>query len=271
MAGAESCFVEAGGLRTHYYAAGRGGPVILLHGGGAGADSWGNWRDCVPELARRHTVYAVDMLGFGWSAQPDPSGFAYTQQARVDHIIAVLDALRLRAAAIIGNSMGGLTAMGVAVDRPDLVNRLVLMGSAGVRAPISDSLKSILDYDFTVAGMERIVRGLTHSDFVPDPALIEYRHRLSVRPETKAAYAATMQWQRDQGGLFYEESYMRRIEQKVLVINGKDDQVVPLSSGFRLVELIEPAWGYFIPRCGHWAMIERPADFLRATLAFLDA
>lgn len=269
LPGAESRFVECGGLRTHYYAAGSGSPVVLLHGGGAGADGWGNWRVTLPEFARHHQVLAVDMVGFGFTAQPDLGAYVYSQQSRVDHIIALLEALDLRAAAIVGNSMGGFTAMGVAVERPDLVGRLVLMGSAGIRAPISDSLKSILNYDFTVPGMERIVRALTNPDFVPEPALIEYRHRLSIRPETKAAYSAIMQWQRDQGGFFYEEDYIRRIRQKTLVVNGKNDQVVPLSSGFRLVELIENAWGYFLPRCGHWAMMERPADFTRTTLGFL--
>lgn len=267
--GADSRFVEAAGLRTHYYTAGSGSPVVLLHGGGAGADSRGNWRTAIPEFARAHRVFAVDMPGFGFTAQPDPSGYLYSQQARVAHLVGLLEALDLRGAAIVGNSMGGFTAMGAAVERPDLVARLVLMGSAGIRAPISDSLKSILNYDFTVPGMERIVRALTHPDFVPDPDLIAYRHRLSSRPETKAAYAAIMQWQREQGGFFYEEDYIRRIGQKTLVVNGRDDKVVPLSSGFRLVELIENAWGYFIPRCGHWAMMERPADFLRATLGFL--
>ncbi len=267
--GAVSCHVRAGAIDTHFYVAGSGTPLILLHGGGAGADSWGNWRECLPELARSHQVYAVDMVGFGFTGQPDPVGYVYSQQSRVDHIIGLLDALNLRKTAIIGNSMGGFTAMGVAVERPDLVDKLVLMGSAGIRAPISDSLKSILNYDFTVPGMERIVRALTHPDFVPDQAVIEYRHRLSSRPETRAAYGAIMQWQRDQGGFFYPEEYIQRIKQRTLVVNGKDDKVVPLSSGFRLLELIENASGHFIPRCGHWAMIERPVEFLRATLGFL--
>ena len=271
LAGAESRLVTAAGLSTHSYVAGNGTPLILLHGGGAGADSYGNWRGCLAEFARSHQVYAVDMVGFGFTDQPDPAGYEYSQSARVDHIIALLEALSLRKVAIIGNSMGGFTAMGVAIERPDLVDRLVLMGSAGIRAPVSEELKSILNYDYTMAGMERIARGLTHPDFVPDQALIEYRHKLSVRPRSKAAYAAVMQWQRDQGGFFYPEEYIRRISQRTLVVNGKDDKVVPLSSGFRLVELIDNAWGYFIPRCGHWAMIERQADFLHATLGFLDA
>ena len=103
--GAESRRVRAGGLDTHCYVMGSGTPLILLHGGGAGADSYGNWRGCLPEFARGHQVYAVDMAGFGFTDQPDPAGYEYSQPARVDHIIALLEALKLRQVAIIGNSM----------------------------------------------------------------------------------------------------------------------------------------------------------------------
>ena len=80
--------------------------------------------------------------------------------------------------------------MGVAVERPDLVDKLVLMGSAGVRAPITDELKAIMNYDYTTDGMVRIIRGLTNPDFVFDDELVNYRHGLSIREDTKQAYNA---------------------------------------------------------------------------------
>src|SRR3546814_3136576 len=67
------------------------------------------------------------MLGFGDTAKPN-GDFVYSQRARTNHLIAALDALDLGPAVLVGNSMGGATAIGVAVDRPDLVRRLVLMG-----------------------------------------------------------------------------------------------------------------------------------------------
>ena len=267
--GAVSRYVEVNGITTHYYEAGAGKPLILLHGGGAGADSFGNWRGCLAAFAEHFHVYAVDMVGFGFTGKPAPEDYPYTQQARNEHIIAVIETLGLMPVSLIGNSMGGCTSMGVAVERPDLVNRLVLMGSAGVRAPITDELKAIMNYDYTTAGMVRIVRGLTNPDFKFDDELVNYRHGLSIREDTKRAYNAVMGRIREQGGLFYEDDYMARVTHKTLVVNGKLDKVVPLSCAYRLLELIEHSWGYIIPACGHWAMIEKPQEFTAATLSFL--
>ena len=270
IAGAESRYIDVNGINTHYYEAGAGEALILLHGGGAGADSFGNWRGCLARFAEHYYVYAVDMVGFGCTDKPDPEHYSYTQQARNQHIIAVIETLGLDSVNLIGNSMGGSTSMGVAIERPDLVNKLVLMGSAGVRAPITDELKSIMNYDYTTDGMLRIVRGLTNPDFRFDEELVNYRHGLSIQDDTKQAYNAVMGWIREQGGLYYEEDYIARVTQETLVVNGKLDKVVPLSSAYKLLELIENSWGYILPGCGHWAMIEKPVEFTAATLSFLN-
>ena len=267
--GAASSYADVNGINTHYYEAGAGEALILLHGGGAGADSFGNWRGCLGSFAEHFHVYAIDMPGFGFTGKPGPENYPYSQQARNEHIIAVIEALGLASVNLVGNSMGGCTSMGVAVERPDLVNKLVLMGSAGVRAPITDELKAIMNYDYTTDGMVRIVRGLTNPNFRFDDELVNYRHALSIREDARQAYNAVMGWIRDQGGLYHEDEYMARITHKTLVVNGKLDKVVPLSSAYRLLELIENSWGYIIPECGHWAMIEKPEQFAAASLSFL--
>ena len=269
--GSKSGYIDVHGVNTHYYEAGAGEALILLHGGGAGADSFGNWRGCLARFAEHYHVYAVDVIGFGCTDKPDPEHYSYTQQARNQHIIAVIETLGLASVNLIGNSMGGCTSMGVAIERPDLVNKLVLMGSAGVRAPITDELKSIMNYDYTTDGMVRIVRGLTNPEFRFDEELVNYRHGLSIQDDTRQAYNAVMGWIREQGGLYYEEDYIASVTQETLVVNGKLDKVVPLSSAYKLLELINNSWGYIIPGCGHWAMIEKPAQFIAASLSFLGS
>lgn len=268
--GVASHSVDINGVRTHYLEAGSGQPLLLLHGGGAGADSFGNWRGCLPTLARRAHVYAVDLLGFGRSAKPDPATYTYTQSGRVDQIIGFIEALGLREVTLIGNSMGGITSIGVAIERPDLVDRVVLMGSAGVRFAPSPELQSIMNYDFSIEGMRRIVEGLTHPRFAVDQDMVEYRYRLSIEPDTRAAYAAIMGWLGQQGGLFYDEDYIRRLRKRALVMHGKLDKVVPLACSYRLLELIDDSFGYIVPNCGHWAMIEHPRAFTAAVFNFLD-
>ena len=78
----ESRYVDANGIKTHYMEAGAGQPLVLVHGGGAGADSLSNWFRCIPAYAQKFRVIAVDMVGFGKTAKPDPAGFSYTQDAR---------------------------------------------------------------------------------------------------------------------------------------------------------------------------------------------
>lgn len=268
-AGIAECYVDAAGVPTRYLESGSGAPLILIHGGGAGADSYGNWRSVMPILARHHRVIAMDMIGFGRTAKPEGT---YSQDRRIDHLTAFIEALDLGGPAIlIGNSMGGATALGVSVRRPDLVRALVLMGSAGLNVEISKELLPIVNYDFTREGMTRLIRALTNDRFAIDEDLVSYRFALAAEADTRRAYAATMGWIREQGGLYYAEDFIRKVGVPTLVVNGKDDKVVPMASAFRFLELIDDSWGYIIPHCGHWAMIEHPESFAEATLSFIDA
>jgi 2-hydroxy-6-oxo-6-(2'-aminophenyl)hexa-2,4-dienoate hydrolase len=269
--GIDSKTVDAGGLATHYLEAGRGDPLVLIHGGGAGADSISNWRSTIPAFAKHFRVIAYDMVGFGGTAKPDPAGFVYSQAARVKHLRDFLDAMGIGKASFIGNSMGGCTALGLAVESPERVDRLVLMGSAGLTTELHADLMPVIQYDFTREGMVKMIRALTNEDFVPAPELVEYRLRKSLEPDCRAAYGATMKWIKEQGGLFYAPEFIARVRCPTLVVNGKKDKVVPVANAYRFLELIPNSWGYILPHCGHWAMMERPEDFSRACLLFLQA
>jgi 2-hydroxy-6-oxo-6-(2'-aminophenyl)hexa-2,4-dienoate hydrolase len=267
----ESKFVDAGGVRTHYLEAGKGEPLILIHGGGAGADSIGNWRSTIPAFARRFRVIAVDMIGFGGTGKPDPARFEYSQAARVKHLRDFLDAMKIAKASFIGNSMGGCTALGLAVESPERVTRLVLMGSAGLTTELHADLMPVIQYDFTREGMVKLIRALTNEKFVPETELVDYRLKKSLEPDCRAAYGATMKWIKEQGGLFYPPEFIAKVRCPTLVVNGKKDKVVPVANAYKFLELIPNSWGYIVPDCGHWAMMERPDDFSRACLQFLEA
>ena len=79
-----------------------------------------------------------------------------------------------------------------------------------------------------------------------------------------------MGWVKEQKGLHYEHDFIAKMKCPTLVVNGKDDQVVPFSNAVKFLELIDNSWGYVIPHCGHWAMLEYPADFASATTRFLQ-
>lgn len=261
---------DAAGLSTRYLEQGQGKPVVLVHGGGAGADSWGNWRISIPLLAAQgFRVLAVDMVGFGDTAKPDPDGFEYSQDARTRHLVGFLEALDLSDAVLVGNSMGGLTSMGATLAVPDRVDKLVLMGSAGLATEITPALMPILNYDFTPDGMRKLISSLTNQGFEASEEMVQYRWKRSIDDETRKAYSATMGWVKQQGGLKFPEEVIASVKHKTLVIGGKQDLIVPLDKAYRFLELIERSWGYIIPNCGHWAMIEHPEEFAGALTHFI--
>lgn len=266
-----SQFVETLGYRTHYIEAGEGAPLILLHGGGAGADARGNWEKlCLPMLARNRRVIAYDMVGFGNSDAPEPDSFDYGPESRVDQLAAFIETMGLAGTDIIGNSMGGRTSLATAIKRPELLGRIVLMGSAGLDRSMGGALAALTDYDFTYAGMERIVRALTNDRYEPDPAMVQYRLDLSLQPAQAKAFGATMKALKARSGLWIEDAEVASVKHQTLVVNGKNDKVVPLAHGYRYLELLENSTGVILPHCGHWAMIEHPETFAVIVEDFLD-
>jgi 2-hydroxy-6-oxo-6-(2'-aminophenyl)hexa-2,4-dienoate hydrolase len=266
----ESRWADAGGIKTHYIEAGRGDAVVLIHGGGPGADGLGNWYSTIPLLAERNRVIAVDMLGFGKTEKPDAKTFTYSQDARTSHMIAFVEALGLESVSLVGNSMGGITSLGATIRRPDLVKKLVLMGSAGIQSVgIPAALGPLMAYDGTEEAMKKVVRALTHPEFAMDDGMVRYRVEVSNSPGTREALGATMGWVKSQGGLFLDENEIRKVKTPTLVVGGKNDPIVTLDNNVKFLELIEHSWGYFIPRTGHWVMVERPAEFAAVTGRFL--
>jgi pimeloyl-ACP methyl ester carboxylesterase len=214
---------------------------------------------------------AVDRFGFGDTDMPDPATVEYTQRVRTRHMIAFIEALGVGPVDLIGNSMGETTAMGVVLERPDLVRNLVLMGSAVNMTPADmaanrANLAPVLAYNFTRAGMLALIKGLTFS-YDPPPEMVDYRYTRSVRPQAKIANTATMAWV-GQNGLCYTDEQIASIRTRTLIVAGKNDKMVPIHKMYELLDRMTHAWGYFLPDCGHWIMIEYPRQFTDITLRF---
>lgn len=269
MATFDSKYVVANGIRTHYLEAGSGDPLILIHGGGAGADGYSNWHSTIPFYAKQFRVLAIDLLGFGKNEKPDPAKFTYSQEARNDHLTGFIEALGLRGVTLVGNSMGGATSIGATVKRPDLIGKLILMGSAGVTRHLPDAVRALFQFDYTREGMIKLMRILCNDTFPIDEAMVARRMATALEPATRQAYGATLDWVKKQGGLYYERDYMAQIKVPTLIVNGKDDKVVSLDDAMEFLKIIPRSWAYFIPECGHWAMLEHPADFATATTNFI--
>ena len=113
----QSKFVEVGGVRLHYLVAGKGDPVVLLHGF---AETSHMWRPLIAKLADRHTVIAPDLRGFGQSASPE-SG--YTKKAMAKDIRALVESLKFDRVRLVGHDIGLMVAYAYAAQYPDKVDR----------------------------------------------------------------------------------------------------------------------------------------------------
>src|SRR6476619_4512059 len=119
-------------MRLHYHEAGVGNEhtVVLLHGGGPGASSWSNFGRNIAVLAKHFHVIAVDQPGYGQSDK-------HTEHEQYNRysataLLNLFDHLGIERVALVGNSLGGGTAVRFALDNPDRAGRLVLMGPGGL-------------------------------------------------------------------------------------------------------------------------------------------
>ena len=265
-----SRYLDAGGIRTHFIEAGQGETVVLVHGGGPGADGYGNWYDCLPRVAAHFHTGAVDMLGFGRTEKPDPAQFEYSQSARNRHLAAFVDALGVGAVTLVGNSMGGCSSLGVAAEHPDRVRRLVLMGAAGIHNKgQAAAVKALASYDGTPEAMQAVVDALTHPSYQVDPALLQYRVDMSLHSDTVEAQKASMGWVMKHG-LYYEDDFIAQVRTPALVVGGKDDPIVTPEQIYRFLELLDNSWGHVMPHTGHWVMMERPEEFSELCIRFIQ-
>ena len=126
----EGRYVQAGPIRMHYLEYGdRGGEtVVFLHGSGPGNSAWANFhlnKDAFAAAGFR--VLMPDMIGFGYSDKPLDQG-DYTLHLFCDTLMKGLQAMGVDKCSFVGNSLGGGVAIQIALDKPEFVDKLILMG-----------------------------------------------------------------------------------------------------------------------------------------------
>lgn len=261
----ESRFVDAVDGRVHYHSWGDGPAIILIHGGGPGAYGYSNYRKNIEPLSQRNRVIVVDLPGYGQStkrAQPDGLTVSLANAVR-----DVMDHAGIESASLVGNSLGGGTALRFALDTPARVDRLVLMGPAGglpILSPFpTEGLQRMFTYydgeGPTLDRLSRVIDLLVYDRSTITDELIEERFRISTLPETMANPPL-----RNFHAHFKDDLWREGVEKiscPTLIIWGAEDRVVPLDAGFILRKLIPNADLHIFSKCGHWAQWERADEF----------
>ncbi|MEV0084341.1 MULTISPECIES: 4,5:9,10-diseco-3-hydroxy-5,9,17-trioxoandrosta-1(10),2-diene-4-oate hydrolase [Saccharopolyspora] len=268
------------GLTLHYHEAGdpSASTVVMLHGGGPGASSWSNFSRNIGVFAEDFHAIAVDQPGFGRSDKPTEHGQYFTHSATA--LLELLDELGIERAHLLGNSLGGGTAVRFALNHPDRAGRLVLMGPGGLSlnafapdptegvrklsafgAPPGPSKEKLADF----------LRAMVYDQSLITDELVDERYAAASSPESLAAMramgASFMHPDTFEEGMLWREAY--RLRQRVLLIWGREDRVNPLDGALVALKLIPRAQLHVFGRCGHWAQVEKFAEFNRIAKDFL--
>lgn len=261
---------DANGIKTNYLEAGKGDPVVLIHGSGPGVTSYANWRVVLPALAENFRVLAPDMVGFGFTERP--ANIEYGLQTWADQVVGLMDTLELPTAHMVGNSFGGAIALRIATQHPDRVGKLVLMGSMGVPFPITEGLERVWGYEPSFENMRKVLDVFAYSRDLVNDELAEVRYRGSIQPGFQESFAAMFPAPRQRWveAMCTPEDDIRRLPHRTLIVHGREDQVIPVQTSLRLMELIDNADLSVFSHCGHWSMIERTEDFNRNVNEFFS-
>ena len=260
------------GYAIHYHEAGERQPgkpsILFLHGSGPGASGYSNFKQNYPVFAAAgYHCLVIDYPGFGYSSMP--TDIEYTTEFYVAQFIEFMDALHIDQVVPVGNSLGGSLAIGLALDHPDRVERLILMAPGGLV-----ELSTFVPFQVGLYAIQQWLKGaqtdaqsfrevLGHLVFDPsrltDEAVSERLPIALSQPKEVWIRRRTR----------HHTERLKDIACPILCFWGSRDKFVPVSQGQILLERAPDVRLVTSNRCGHWYMIEEADDFNAQSIAFL--
>lgn len=266
--------VKIAGKDIFYLEMGSGEPLVLLHGGGPGASGWSNYNRNAQVLSTRYRVIIPDLPGYGRSNKDPITGPRYTHYASA--MIGLLDTLGLKKAHVVGNSLGGGTALKMALDAPSRVGKLILMGPAGLVSAYqtipTEGARLIFEY-YGGSGpsrekLETFIRLMIYDSSKLTKELLEDRYQASIEP----ALVANPPLGRGQPPVLEElwrDARLASLPHSTLVLWGRNDRVNPLYTAEILMNQLPNARMVSFTQCGHWVQWEKATAFNAIVTSFL--
>ncbi|ROQ37008.1 cation diffusion facilitator CzcD-associated flavoprotein CzcO [Frondihabitans sp. PhB188] len=273
-----TAFITVAGTRLRYRVTGAGSPVLLLHGIGQSLDDWTEQHEL---LAERHTVYSLDLPGFGYSARRPGRSTLSTLAAILP---AFLDAVGVAGAVpVLGNSLGGAVAMTFAVAHPTRVSELVLADSAGFGSEVALALRLVsvppigaLLTRPSRATSQQTVESVFYRKSLATPERVDHAFALAQLPSHTRTLRDLAQDLGTFGGVRDEWreallSELRPLAIPTLVVWGDHDHVLPFSHLAAARAALPHATTHVFAKTGHMPQIERPDEFADVVEEFLGA
>lgn len=255
----------------HYEVYGKGRPVLFLHGW---LGSWQLWRPTIELVGEQYRTYSLDFWGFGESRRAGTSEEAvqeFSVDAYVDMVGQFMDRLGIPKAALVGHSMGGTVALKCALEYPERVVKVAVIGSPVNGESLYPGLKIggnpiMAGLGFTFYPILRAIVGTYLYFSANDGAAIRKMMLKDLSQVTLQSFFQSI------GTLHRTDltNQLHRIQQPVLGMYGKKDIIVNFNQ-HELVARIENAQLSLYGNAGHFPMADDPERFVNELLAFLDA
>ncbi len=255
------------GHEMHYLEQGKGPAVVLLHGGGPGANGYSNFKRNIAPLADAgFRVLVPDMIGFGWSSKPDD--IDYPLDLFVRTLFEFLESVGVKRCTLAGNSLGGAISIKASLERPGLVEKLVMMGTSGIESSetyiampgIRAMVAQFVGPGFDRPCLRELLEMLAFDPKVVDDDLLEERWNV-LQTQPKAVLAR----------MVIPDLSPRLIDIRCPVLGfwGTEDHFCPVSGANKILAAVGDCRMVLLAHCGHWAMLEYPDVFNRYVVDFL--
>lgn len=266
-------YVNAGGLKTRCLEAGAGREsVLFLHGSGGHLEAY--TRNILPHAAR-YKVYAIDMIGHGYTDKPDRP---YQMDDYVNHILAFMDAAKIERAHISGESLGGWAAAWLAAKHPSRIGKLVLNTAGGLTAnpEVMERLKTLSMNAVRNPDREAVkkrLEWLMHDKSHVSEDLVDMRYAIYTQPGFLRAmeHIMCLQEMETRKRNMLTEDMLRGIRAQTLVVWTDHDPTGAVEVGERFANTIPGAKIVVMKGCGHWPQFEDAPTFNRLHLDFLGS
>ncbi len=277
-----SKFVKTKKWKIHVNEAGKGHPLILLHGGGPGANGWSNYQNNIGPLSQKYRVILPDVPGYGKSDEFKDTDSVTDLQT--DSIALLMDELGIDRAVLCGNSMGGLLTLNFAVRYPDRISHIITMGTglpSGLPLSLSPAgpgpgIKTLLETfrNPTPANFRLLCETmLFDSSYITDELLEERSRAALANPGHLANFlnlikSGKMLPNPKEGAALAAK--LSEVKTPALIMHGRDDRVMSFEGSLRIVSVLQNSQLMIFNRCGHWVQLEHADMFNTMVDAFLS-
>jgi len=276
--------IEAGGMKIHYHEAGKGDPVIFLHSYGPGTTAWITYCRNIGPLSKSFRCILMDMAGSGRTVAPAlPGETGHYTAART--ALTLMDALGIEKASVVGNSMGGTSALVFGFQYPDRVNKIVTgschhstsQSSRDGGEPYmianrpSEGNRATADVNAnpTKENFRRYLKVHLDNEALVTDELVDYVSKSHAAAQANRPAPRRQAGGGGGGGPHSNLHDLWNVKAPTLIIYGRYDRMCSYEIGLTILNYVANSRIVVLDNCGHWPPYEKPEEYNAYVESFL--